>query len=702
MPKTNQGTSVVTREMEPLHQRAMFTPESYDEKERTIEVVVATETPVRTFTWEDGTVNEVLSMTTGAIRMQRMNAGAPLLNSHKRYSLNDTIGVVVEGSARIEGGVLKAKVKFSSREDVAPIINDVKEGILRNISVGYRVYKYTVTKREGSLPEYRADDWEPFEVSLVSVPADPNAGVRSQEQLDKYPVEIVRSGQPTQIKPPHKTMTKEQMRAEIDRLKALESRTADEDAQLRQLEADLATAERAASPTPTPAPAPAPTPSPAPDNSEAVRAAERAAERTRITNLTALCRAAGKDEKFINEHVESGTSLDAIRTLLTDEMIRGERKIASASVSVGAEQSDKFREAVGDALLLRVDGGRTALDADGGKNQKRIDAAREFRGMSLLRMAEECLIQAGENTRGMSKEDIAKRAMNTRTYHTTSDFPIILGNTFNKRLLAQYDLAPRTFQSWARRNDAPDFRDQETVRLDGLSPLKEVFEGAEYKYGTVGESAEKWRVKKYGEIVAITWEMIINDNMNAFSRVPGMLAEEVAQLQSDIVYSILSTNANMSDGNALFSTAHANLAASGADITVDAIAAARKAIRIQTNSTGRQLNLDPQFLIVGPEKETKAQQLLQAVIVATKVADTNVFRGSLDLIVEGRLTGNEWYLACSPARIDTIEYGFLAGQPEIYTEQREGFNVDGIEIKVRSTFGAKAIDWKGLYKNGGA
>ena len=89
-------------------------------------------------------------------------------------------------------------------------------------------------------------------------------------------------------------------------------------------------------------------------------------------------------------------------------------------------------------------------------------------------------------------------------------------------------------------------------------------------------------------------------------------------------------------------------------------------------------------------------------IVATKTSDTNIFRGSLDLIVEGRITGNQWYLACAPSRIDTIEYGTLAGEPEIYTEQREGFNVDGLEIKVRSTFGAKAIDWKGMYSNTGA
>ena len=61
-----------------------------------------------------------------------------------------------------------------------------------------------------------------------------------------------------------------------------------------------------------------------------------------------------------------------------------------------------------------------------------------------------------------------------------------------------------------------------------------------------------------------------------------------------------------------------------------------------------------------------------------------------------------WYLAASPNQIDTIEYAYLEGQQGAYIETRNGFDVDGVEIKCRLDFGAKAIDWRGLYKNPGA
>ena len=61
-----------------------------------------------------------------------------------------------------------------------------------------------------------------------------------------------------------------------------------------------------------------------------------------------------------------------------------------------------------------------------------------------------------------------------------------------------------------------------------------------------------------------------------------------------------------------------------------------------------------------------------------------------------------WHLAASPNQIDTIEYAYLEGQQGAYIETRNGFDVDGVEIKCRLDFGAKAIDWRGLYKNPGA
>ena len=78
---------------------------------------------------------------------------------------------------------------------------------------------------------------------------------------------------------------------------------------------------------------------------------------------------------------------------------------------------------------------------------------------------------------------------------------------------------------------------------------------------------------------------------------------------------------------------------------------------------------------------------------------------TLTPISEPRLdaaSATAWYLAASPNQIDTIEYAYLEGQQGAYIETRNGFDVDGVEIKCRLDFGAKAIDWRGLYKNAGA
>jgi hypothetical protein len=107
-------------------------------------------------------------------------------------------------------------------------------------------------------------------------------------------------------------------------------------------------------------------------------------------------------------------------------------------------------------------------------------------------------------------------------------------------------------------------------------------------------------------------------------------------------------------------------------------------------------------MVVGPDKETEAQKLLQATIVATKTADTNIFQGYVSLVVDPRVTGNKWFLMASPGSIDTIEYSFLAGEPELFTEQENGFDIDGVTIKARMVFGAKALDWRGMYYNAGA
>lgn len=152
---------------------------SFDEKTNTIDVIWTTGATVRRFSWMDGEFDEELIVSPNAVRLDRLNAGAPFLDTHGQWSLNDVIGSVVRGTARIEGGKGLATVKLSSAVDAVDRVARIKEGTVSNISVGYRIHAVERKEMDGKVPLHRVVDWEPWEISAVPIPADPGAQVRS-------------------------------------------------------------------------------------------------------------------------------------------------------------------------------------------------------------------------------------------------------------------------------------------------------------------------------------------------------------------------------------------------------------------------------------------------------------------------------------------------------------------------------------------
>ena len=217
-----------------------------------------------------------------------------------------------------------------------------------------------------------------------------------------------------------------------------------------------------------------------------------------------------------------------------------------------------------------------------------------------------------------------------------------------------------------------------------------------------------------GERVPVDGEVIEGESWIDESMITGeplpvakSAGNSIAQLESDVVWGIITANPAMADGNALFHTTHKNLAGTGTALAVDAVGAARAAMAKQTGLDKKTvLNVRPAFLIVPASLELKAEQLVAQNLVpaATSSVVPQSIR-TLAPISEPRLDAaseTAWYLAASPNQIDTIEYAYLEGQQGAYIETRNGFDVDGVEIKCRLDFGAKAIDWRGLYKNPGA
>jgi hypothetical protein len=174
MPKTTMEIPVQTRSASVGNINAAS---------RTAEIVWTTGAAVKRIDPSSGQPwTEELSCNPSHVRMDRMKNGAPLLDTHNRYGLDGVLGVVE--NAKVDGTKGTATVRFSNRAEVEPIFQDVKDKIIRNVSVGYTVYRYddvsTPDDLRAGTRRMRATDWEPSEVSLVPVGADANAGVRSQ------------------------------------------------------------------------------------------------------------------------------------------------------------------------------------------------------------------------------------------------------------------------------------------------------------------------------------------------------------------------------------------------------------------------------------------------------------------------------------------------------------------------------------------
>jgi len=357
-------------------------------------------------------------------------------------------------------------------------------------------------------------------------------------------------------------------------------------------------------------------------------------------------------------------------------------------------------DAVARALLYRIDPGRWPL----------TPGARHWTGIPLTGIVRDLACAGGVDVRARSFDDLARIGLGLVQpervrgdgFLVATDFPAALLQVVRATLTAGYQGAPRTFLGWVARTTVPDFRVMNRVSLGTAPKLLAVPEHAEYQRGKIDGHVETLQLGTWGRVLAVTRQAIVNDDLSAFARLPQQFGYAAAQLEGDLIYSILTSNPAMSDGNALFSAAHKNLA-SPAGIDLNSMGAARQLMRTQTSTDGQLLNIEPRYLIVGPFLETVALQFTSSTVVPT--APTGVipqYFKSLEVVCDPRITDTSWYLAASPLQIDTVELARLAGTPEEpEVLGQPAWNIDGFEFKGRIDRAAAAVDWKGLVKTPG-
>lgn len=654
---------------------------SIEAETRTVEVVWTTGASVRRRRWTgfDTAIDyeEILVVSRDAVDLSRLDAGAPVLDSHSQWTTRAIVGVVER--AWIDKGEGRAALRFPKPgvdEAADRLFALVTDGIVRNISVGYRIDKVRVERPErvGEPERWFVERWTPHELSFVAVGADPGAQVRGDnvpaEALPTFPFEL--------IEPFSRTM---------------ETAAMDEPVQTRET-----------APAAPPAPAANERATPAPPNPP-IAAADldqvRTEERERVAAIFGLADRFKLDRGFADDLVTRGVAIEEARRLILDKLAaRDERGAGHTAVSFpagGLDATVTRREALVEAILHRLAPVAFTM----------TDRARDYRGMSLVDVARDSLAVAGQATRGMTGNEIVYAATRAAGLHSSSDFPLILAAVAGKRLRQAYQVTPRTFTRWTRGTTAPDFKPMYPTQIGNFPPLKPVMEGAEFTYGTIAEGRETYKLATYGRIVALTRQAIVNDDLRAFDRALNTAGQKAAELESALVYNELLANGVLADGVALFHATHGNLG-TAAGVTEPALSEAWELMALQKDIGGADaeyISVIPRFILVPPGARSIEARKMIAAVTPAKAADVNAFANSLEPIEEPRLYKpggpQPWWLCADPNAIDTIEYAHLEGQTEPFMDQRVGFEVDGVEFKIRHDFAAKALDFRGLFFNPG-
>lgn len=658
-------------------------PASLDVDSRSLEVVCATENRVRVFDWERyEPIDEILLMSGCRIPENRQ---VPLLDTHSRYSTSSVIGSCRD--LRVSNGELLGRSYFADDPGVESTWGKVRDGHITDVSVGYSIDEAAwvpdgelaiIDGRTYEGPVRLVTRWTIKELSVCPIGADEFAKARAEAQgagREKPGQTPMAEGNPEpQIK--DNAMDK-RLRAFLEG-RGLPTTATEDEAWEHFRKLDIQT---------TPA-----------DAADVVKQAITD-ERERFAEISAMG-ARFDCTELATEMISTGVTVDQARAKVLAH-VEEQRRTAPAPepgfrIATGADERDKFRSAAEDAILIRAGVARLV--------EKPAAGAHDLTGYSLREMARHALMLANQPVGGNVMEMLG-RAM------TTGDLPNILANVANKSLFAGYETAPETWATWCDTGSAPDFKANTIAMLGEADSLDQVTEEQPYRYGVMADAKETFTLATYGKLFAITRQTLINDDLGALTSVPMAHGEAAARKVGDLPYAVLTANAAMRDGVALFASGHGNVGTS-ANIGEGSIAEAIKLMKLQKDlQAKRRLNIRAEYLIAPVTLEGASEIFFSSTNFSAGAANTtavgstriNPYAGNrFTRVYDARLDDTStavWYLAGPKGK--TITVFFLNGQQLPYMETRQGWSVDGVEYKVRIDAAAKAVDWKALVSNAG-
>lgn len=643
-------------------------PESFSAEDASFDAVIASEAPVLVMAPDGSAYYEILSCRSEHVDLSRVTNGAPILDFHYKGGWRSQLGVT--SNPLMESGQISASIMLSDRDELKDLVRDISRGIIKNMSAGYSVYKYTdLTKPGDKIPTLRADSWRINEVSFAPVNADGNSRIRSENEPEYTEIQI-------------NTMEPDVNTPVIPVTPPVPVTPA---------------------PATTPAPAAPPAPAPAP-----VEAPGPAAERTRALEIVNIAHLAmGKvPATFAAEQIASTNTVDQVRALAFTAMAtaagtqnQGGLIPAQATpghIQVNLDQIEKTRALMEIGIARRY-------NVAGTYTNEEIVASERYRSMHMIDMVRDYVDKAGDNSilhQGMQK--VGERSMiSTSSY----DFPVILEGVARRVLLNDYAILADTWRAIAATGSVSDFRDWGRVRGGSMGNLDRVNENGEYKNKAIPDGAKEIvNIKTYGNTVNITRQAIINDDLDYFFRITGQMGRMAARSIEQSLYDLINSNVGlgptMSDGYTLIHANHGNVGPSGA-YSATTVAAARDRMKLQKDlSNNDWLNLSPSLIWIptGISDTVKSLNINDYTNEANIYEKKSMVKGLFNTIIDSPrfVDANRVYLLADKNIEPVFEVNFLNGQQTPFMDERTTFGVDGLQWKIRIDYGVNAIGYRGI------
>ena len=712
-----------------------------NEETKSFDAVIASENPVERWDEQRKEVVKEILLTSGLEFRDGRNQ-LPIVDSHDRSTTRNVLGSIRD--IQVQGDEVAGRPMFARDTDSQDAYYKVIDGHITDFSITADPLEIVEVSRGMSAqfgeriiegPANVGTRWQPTDASLVAAGADVRSKVRRSYDLSKgiaramtpeAIAKLVEKGMPSDLTDPDQIMAwvlGNLSASEQEEVEVPESPMESAYSEMENMDGEE---------NPMPEMENAEDTEEKPEEMEMARSLDaneiKRQERRRFAEIHALCTKGGIERTVADQWCNSDVSLDVVREKVIERMAAKATETgssANADVRVTGSGDDKLRDAVRDGMLLRS---KTASRVNRvfDESQKPAEGARDFAGQSLIRMAENYLRGFGANTERCTSSDIARAAIGNKTalkkmgiqraeaYHTTGSFANLLLDASNKTLLAAYEEAPYTWNIWARQGaSVDDFKNINRIRYSEFPDLEAVPESAKYKDKAMSDSKESYKVEKYGALFSISWETVVNDDLDAISRTPAMMGNAARRLQNRKMYEVLTSNPAMGDGENLFSASHAsgsNVSGSAAAPSVTTLNTMFSKMMLQKGlNTDVIIGVIPRYVIVPVAYSATLLELFASTsynAANNNEGVRNIYGPSgerpLTPIIEPMLDANSttnWYGAADPSQIDTVELTFLSGEESPVVENEWDFETDTYKNKIRQTFGVKAIDWRGLYRN---